>query len=392
MNLEQIAKKLDWLDEERRRDKALIASLQERITTLEGQLSASQQEARELGDEVSRLKGVTARLDKMDETLLQMRTENRQRLEALEKQLRKAMEDAEKLRRIETRNLENDLEAVRQSIKGIPELQKGLEARVDEDLRLQRELSETRNRLEDLRHSSEDFARMYRLMDEGRRQDSRRLLDLQGEVNALRKRLEEQRSQADLVDNQIRKVEARLGELDAAEQRRSEAQAAFLEQQSLWQVERDRAWKEWQERFEQIERRAEEMQAQLRIMDETHQTVKRSQQDLEALAERVERRINEVTELQRLSEERFRQEWTTFKANDQKRWTNYTLSQDEQRDEIRRQLEQLHNRLQEVSDELRLHADSLQQTAALTSQRLQSLLGLVHEWTTAFERETTTTA
>ncbi len=392
MNPEQIAKKLDWLDEERRRDKALIATLQERITNLEGQLSAAQQEARQLGDEVSRLKGMAARLDKMDESMLQMRLENRQRLEALEKQLRKAVEDAGKLHRIETRNLENDIEALRQSIKGIPELQKGLEARVDEDLRLQRELSETRNRLEDLRHSSEELGRTYRLIDEGRRQDSRRLLDLQGEVNALRKRLEEQRAQADLVDNQMRKVENRLGELDAAEQERREAQAAFLEQQSLWQVERDRAWKEWQERFEQIERRAEEMQAQLRIMDETHQLVKRSQQDVEALVERVERRIKEVSEMQRLSEERFRQEWTTFKANDQKRWTNYTLTQDEQRSEMRRQLEQLRTGLKETNDALHLHADTLQQMASLTSQRLQSLLSLVHEWSTAFERETTTPA
>ena len=31
-----------------------------------------------------------------------------------------------------------------------------------------------------------------------------------------------------------------------------------------------------------------------------------------------------------LTEERFRQEWVNFKADDQKRWTNYTLAQEEQ--------------------------------------------------------------
>ena len=34
---------------------------------------------------------------------------------------------------------------------------------------------------------------------------------------------------------------------------------------------------------------------------------------------RFERRINEITEMERLTEERFRQEWVTFKADDQKR-------------------------------------------------------------------------
>ena len=43
------------------------------------------------------------------------------------------------------------------------------------------------------------------------------------------------------------------------------------------------------------------------------------------MKQRFDRRLNEITEMQRLVEERFRQEWVSFKADDQKRWTNYTL-------------------------------------------------------------------
>ena len=45
--------------------------------------------------------------------------------------------------------------------------------------------------------------------------------------------------------------------------------------------------------------------------------------------------------LQRLAEERLRQEWVTFKADDQKRWTGYTLSQDEAIRELRQAVEEI---------------------------------------------------
>nr|MCU0481600.1 hypothetical protein [Anaerolineae bacterium] len=47
------------------------------------------------------------------------------------------------------------------------------------------------------------------------------------------------------------------------------------------------------------------------------------------IGERLERRISEVAETQRLSEERFRQEWNDWRSDDSKRWKQFTLSTDE---------------------------------------------------------------
>jgi hypothetical protein len=57
--------------------------------------------------------------------------------------------------------------------------------------------------------------------------------------------------------------------------------------------------------------------------------MKRIIEDFERISDRLERRINEVAEMQRLSEERFRQEWNDWSAEDQKRFKNFTLSNDE---------------------------------------------------------------
>ena len=145
-------------------------------------------------------------------------------------------------------------------------------------------------------------------------------------------------------------------------------------------------WKDWQARFEVIERQTADIDTNLQTLDTTHRAVKRSQAALDELTVKVDRRANEMAEIQRLSEERFRQEWVTFKADDQKRWTNYTLTQEEQRGEVSRQYEKLTDRVTQLEDSLQEIQDMLRQMNEQTEKRLQSLLAVVHDWVSAYER------
>jgi hypothetical protein len=179
-----------------------------------------------------------------------------------------------------------------------------------------------------------------------------------------------------------------LNELLAAENERRQAQASFLEKQTLLQVERERTWKEWQTRFEGLEKIAANLEAELQSLESTHRSVKRSQEALDEVTQRIDRRINEITEMQRLAEDRFRQEWMTFKADDQKRWTNYSLAQEEQAREANRQLEKLAERVVSLEDSSQEIEDLIQQINEDTEKRLQGLLAMAHDWMAAYERLT----
>jgi len=87
-----------------------------------------------------------------------------------------------------------------------------------------------------------------------------------------------------------------------------------------------------------------------------------------------------------LGEERFRQEWVTFKADDQKRWTNFSLTQDEERSEVTRHFEKLADRVTQIEDNLQDVHDLMQQVNDETEKRLQGLLAMTHEWVSAYER------
>jgi chromosome segregation ATPase len=386
MELDQILKRVQWMDDERRRDKDTIQKLENRIQSLEGNLSSAMHQVKELSTEITRLSAVVTRMDNFDNVLLQQRQESKRMVDELDKDFKKREEENEKIRRLELKSLDSTIYELRKELEPISRLEKGIVGGVEEDSRLNRSIEELRSRIEAVKHNEDEYTRTYRLLEDGRRQDSKRINDLIGEVTSLRKRVDEQRGATELVNNSIRKIETRVTELVAVESERRDAQSAFLDKQALLQVERERTWKEWQARFDSIEKQASDVEAQLSRLEITHRDAKRTQQSLEDLIAKVERRISEITEIQRLSEDRFRQEWVTFKADDQKRWTNYTLTYEEQRNEGSRQYDKIYERITHIEDLLQEEQDLLEQMKEQSEKRLHALLAMAHEWVSTHER------
>jgi DNA repair exonuclease SbcCD ATPase subunit len=386
MEMDQIFKRVQWMDDERRKDKDLIAKLENRVISLEGNLVAAFDQIKDLSGEINRLSAVISRMDQFENNLAQQRQESRRMVEDLDKDIKKREEEVEKMRRVEIRSLDSGLVELRKELEPLPRFEKSIQARIEEDARLSRSIDEVRGRIEVLRHNEDEYTRTYRLLEDGRRQDNKRLNDLLGEVTALRKRVDEQRGHAEVANNSIRKVENRINELVQIESERRDAQTAFVDKQALVQVERDRVWKEWKARFDIIEKQAQDIEGQLQSMESTHRETRRNQQVVDELSQKVERRVREITEIQRLSEDRFRQEWVTFKADDQKRWTNYTLTYEEQRNESIRHFDKLGERLAHLEDLLQEERDMMELVNEQTEKRLQSLLALAHEWVSTYER------
>ncbi len=386
MEVQALAKRLDWLDEERRKDKQVIAQLQDRIVVLEGKLRAAEQENKTLVSEVTHLKTVLGRLDRIDDLLAEYRTEFSQW--KVDENQRLARRDAEikKLIRTELQGVEASLVEVQQSLKSALEMRERLEAREEESNRLINLISSLNQAVDELRLRTEDQSRAYRVIEDGRRQDSQRVNDLQGEVSALRKRADEFRGQFDVLEVEIRRLEGRLKELASLERELSEAQTSFINKLNEAEVEREKTWAQWARRFEQIETQASELEHYLQDIQQTSLEVRRTQEKAEELSKQVERRINELTEIQRLSEERFRQEWNTFKADDQKRWTNYMLSHDEQQSDTNRRIERLSESIALLEDTLQAVQDFLEENSELSNQRLQAVLAAFRDWAADYER------
>lgn len=386
--LQDILKRLDWLEKEQRKNLGRIADLQEKLETREPEFDLLRGQLKDTNASLARFTSSAARLEQFDALVTQYRAEVNKAIEEMQKRHEKHERETETRRRGEVENINIALNDLRKQLEAIDELRKGLQSRAEEDTRLSRSLLEQTRKLDELTRADEDLRRSLRVSEDARKQDAKRLADASGEISAIRKRSDDAREKTDLNADSLRVMETRLNELLSSEADRRQAQMAFIESQNLAQVERERAWREIQNRFEAFARQTGSLDQQIASLEETQRAVKRSQDTFEDINTRLERRIKEITEIQRLAEERFRQEWVTFKSDDQKRWTNYSLSQDEIQKDTRAGLEKLNQRLTATDDLAQTLQDTLQQVNESTTAQLQELMNWTHEWLTNLERIT----
>ncbi len=187
MDIEQLQKRIQWVEEDRRKEKDAIALLDNRLTALEGNLGAILQQGKDLSSEITRLSATLIRMDQYDQSLIKARVESKQVIDDLEKAFKLRFDEAEKFRLAEFRSYENNVFELQKQLEIIPKLDKNIQARIDVEIGIRRSLDELRNKIDTVRIEEEEYTRTIRLLEDGRRQDAKRIVDLQGEVNALKK-------------------------------------------------------------------------------------------------------------------------------------------------------------------------------------------------------------
>jgi chromosome segregation ATPase len=385
MEFEQIGKRLEWLDEQQRQSKSSVGDLGSRLAAVETSVNALTQQLKTLSKDLTQVPPVFDRIDQFEQMLVRQRAELSKIIDAVDKAAARREQDIQKIH-------QNELEEIRKSVYEVSksvntdEIYKKLRDRTHEEQRLTTMVQDMRTTVADVAAQINDLAQIQKGLEDARRQDAKRVADLLGEIAAVRKRADDARDRSTMHADAIRNVENRIGELLETEIARQEAQTAFLAQQSMAQVERDRIWKDWQIKFDHFRQQAEAVEGQVAALDESIRTAKRSQESYTDLNQRLERRIAEVGEMQRLAEDRIRQEWVAFKADEQKRWTGHTLSLDESMRDFRKSLEKFEHRITALDDVAQTMQDQINQTSDTTEKQLQELMNVAHEWLIAYER------
>ena len=371
---EQLEKRVEWLDNERRNDKTNLASLQNRLTQLEGDNLNLRKQIKELEMLISKNTNQIASFDKYDNRIDRLNID-------LTKQIRDVNERAELNLNEAIKRTKLEIEATRKSVADIFPFTEELEPiRTEmrthkvEEARLARLIEELKAKILEVGRFDEDYRRSLNLLEESRRQEAKRLTDLQGEVASVRKRLEETRSRFDSFSDSFRTLDTRIAELQTFEKDRKQAQSVFIEKVNNTLVEKDKIFTTWEKRFFEIDKVNLNLNKQMEDLEAARQAISKAVSGVDEVTQRFERRINEISEFQRLNDERFRQEWTGFKSDDVKRWTNYMLSQEEQSRENSQQFKDLTAQLQEIDDLTSTLRDQLDTLSRSTLRHVQSIL------------------
>lgn len=386
MEFDQIVKRLDWLDEQYRKDKVELEALSEKLADTNGELKVANKKIKELTANLSKLSTTSARVDQLNDTLSQQRADILKYVDEMDNKDVDKLPEAEKRFQMQIDTINKSIVELRKFKGSIAELKRGLKTNQGDTDRQNQQIAGWEKRFQEITETISEIQLIQKAAEGPRRQDSKRLADLQGTINTARKRMDEVREKNDLFTDNIRRIDARINELLVSESERRQSQSGFIENQARLQIDRDRALKEMEEHLANMRKQTETMDRQLQEWDTIQRAAKHAQETYEEIVQKFERRINEITEMQRLAEDRFRQEWVTFKSDEQKRWTSYTLSQDEIQKDASVSTNKLEQRLTSLEDLVQTQQDMLQQTKEANEQLFQGMLSQIHELLSAYER------
>jgi uncharacterized protein YukE len=123
----------------------------------------------------------------------------------------------------------------------------------------------------------------------------------------------------------------------------------------------------------------------MKAYEETYRGIKQLHKEMEQVIERLDRRINEITEMQRLAEDRTKQEWSGFRADDQKRWNTYKLTNDEQWREHSRQHEKISKQLEDLQARLADVVSGIDSLSESQERKVLDLIGVIRGWADELE-------
>lgn len=378
MEFEQIIKRIDWLEKQQRKTSESASAVDDRLAAIERDVAALGKQLKSLEKGLAEISATASRLNQFDEIFVKQRKDMNAAIENIEKKTQKRELETAKRHQAEIEKFQRPIDELRKAF-DVSDIRKALKDKTAEDIRITQAVADIKTRTEQIAVTHDQLERGQKSIEEARRTDIKRIADLQGDLAAARKRLDETRDKMQLNMDSLKIVENRMTELLVSESDRKQAQTVFIEQQSLAQVERDRAWKDWNTRVDEFKKQAANLDTQVQIAEEASRAAKRAQDTYLELNQKLERRINEITEIQRLADERSRQEWVAFKAEDQKRWTSYTLSQDESIRELRASIESATQRVDAMDEPIQTAQDQLHQTTDAIERQMQELMNWAHE-------------
>jgi chromosome segregation ATPase len=376
---EDLKNRVDWLDEERRKDKALLAKLEERLA---GVTNALESQARQMQETENQLTKLNTRIQpqKIDELISKQREDTVRALADMDKRRLELEEEAGRARALEKNRIDKTIGEFKKQIELLGDLQESMEARKSEQARQAVLLQDMRKTLDLIQKRDEERTRIIAATEEGRRQDIRRMADIQGEQQAIREKGSETSARLDAVESSARRVDGRLAELMALELERRNAMAIWQEQQTAAAVERERQWKDWEKRSTDSVGRMDEFLKQVDSFQELHRSMRQAIDEYQVFTERLEQKIKEMAEIQRIQEDRLRQDWTTFLADDQKRWTAQNLTWEDEWRERDRKFTKVAEKLTRMEEQFEELEDTLHTVQEGDRARLESLANTIREW------------
>jgi chromosome segregation protein len=312
---------LDWLEQERRRDKALLAELQARMDEREGELAHTRETVEALSQELDRVSKESKSTGVYAKALQQFKDEVMLELRKYEEHVAKEAQQAD------SHLLEERKERQGSLIR--------LEQRIEEVSRLQERLRAQQADIDRLTKTTSAFGMQAEAAAKDKREQQEHLLGLEGRIargeertadlfqaqEAMNSRSDDILESLRLAQAQMERLSRQVSDLESWSEELKGERAALVEE--LRAVD-DRGKKQiaaWTKEMGKWREEAEALRAQLALSDKQVRKGDAMLTDLDALRIQLEKDREALQHLERTAEERQRQQLEEWRQENRLLWS-----------------------------------------------------------------------
>ena len=309
MDVAQTVQTVKWLDDERRKDKVLIASLEERIQSQDRKIQSLDVQIQSLQKMLVEVETAQAQMNEFEQMISNYKAELLLQMDQRDQTRRKELTESERLRRIEYEALTDHLHRLDRKLQALPRYDEQLNALNAEGQRLAEALQITAVQLTDLGKRQEESVKGIPYLEEQRRVDHRRIVELERDTPQIVRRIDTLAARLPLIEQRVQKIEPRIDEAMVATRKYEKP----IEELRASDFQREQKMKQYLDQSELVNKEFERVRGQTIGFIEQQQEVKRYLKRLDSFQARHEKRQNEIGEMQRVAEERLRRQWDEWR-------------------------------------------------------------------------------
>jgi chromosome segregation ATPase len=325
MELTQVSQLLTWLESERKKDKALLATLEERLQGLAVEMQQQARRMQELDTSLAATKPLLSKVNQIDRILDEYKVETRALLERRDEERKKGEREAARLRVVEIEELHRAIGEIKKELPRIGRLEEEMPTRRAEEKRLGDQVKQVILQAELALKQLEEHTRGIPYLEEGRRQDNRRIGQLEGETVEHSKRLETLAGKLQLLEDALGKIPPKFDPLYELINARDKT----IEEIRVMEFRRQQQMSAWEEELAKFRAQMTDYGDIVAHLREQSQVNLKAASDLAAFQERLRQRAAEIAEVERIFENRIKRVIEEAQVGDEKRWQKYTTRIDE---------------------------------------------------------------
>lgn len=350
--VKDLQSRLDWLDEERRKQTRKITELEQKITLQEREIAGREQRIQDLERQLSSTTAQIGRIPKVDLQLAQFKDEIVQMIEQYDQRRIQSEAEMDRLRRVEQETNARELAELRKDIGRVPKLQNDMELRVAEESRLANLIGQQKTQIDNLKNRLESWDSNFAFLEEKEKHNNRNIAEVQTAVVEINKRWEHIYSRLDTSNSAILRLEGSLQGITEKQNQVQESTKNWMEQIQIGEYERNQRLEGWRRAMEEQQDSIEQFNKEFIKFSDMYKEAKMAVQTLSGLQEELEKQQRESSEILRVETSRMQSRWDDFRHENDKRWKSQGVDAEQRWNTVNRHEREIREMIDLIDDKI----------------------------------------